>query len=590
MHRKDKTFLKIFQFFLYSPIFCFTFAQKKFAMINFTENITVYCRNNNIEKEVKAGSSLLEVYEAVGSPLKHRVLCARVNNRVQSLMYRCWQSKEVAFLDYTDQAGFRTYVRSLCFILLKAVSDLFPDRQFNLEHPVSKGYYCTFSDCEKISEAALQSIARRMKEIIAADRPFVQHTVRTVEAVNLFRQRGMEDKALLLETTGLMHASYHELDDYVDYFYGCLTPSAGFVQLFDVVPYDDGLLLCIPQTGNPTELNPIIRQDKMFDEYKRFFKIQRTVGLKNAADLNLAIREKRVSEVVMVSEAIQEKRIASIAEKIAMRYNDSGVRIVLISGPSSSGKTTFCKRLQIQLITNLLHPQAVSLDDYYVNREDTPKEENGHYDFESLYAIDLPYFKKDLQRLIDGEEVELPTYDFTTGSRKYKGHKLKMKQNSILLLEGIHGLNPELTDTIPPERLFKVYVSALTTISLDGHNTIPTTDNRLLRRIVRDYQFRGYSARDTISRWQSVRRGEEKWIFPYQEHADETFNSAMLYEFAALRHYAEPVLNEVNEDEEEYSEASRLLRFLRYFNYMYEDELPGTSLLREFLGGGKFKY
>jgi uridine kinase len=334
----------------------------------------------------------------------------------------------------------------------------------------------------------------------------------------------------------------------------------------------------------------VVKQEKMFEEYKRFFDIQRAVGLNYVGDLNRAIQTGRVSEVVMVSEAIQEKRIAYIAEQIAARYNHNGVRIVLISGPSSSGKTTFCKRLQIQLITNLLHPLVISLDDYYVNREDTPKDENGQYDFESLYAIDLPYFKKDLQRLIAGEEVDLPSYNFNTGLREYKGKKLKLKDNSVLLLEGIHGLNPELTDNIPPERTFRVYVSALTTILLDGHNRIPTTDNRLLRRIVRDYQFRGYSAKQTISMWTNVRRGEEKWIFPYQENADEMFNSAMLYEFAALRHSAEPILNEVNENEEEYSEAYRLLRFLKYFNYIYEEELPGTSLLREFLGGGKFTY
>ena len=565
-------------------------CKKLGIMINFTDNITIYCKNNNIQKEVKIGSSLLEIYKAIGSPLKYRALCARVNNRVHSLNFRCWQSKEVTFLDYTDNSGFRTYVRSLCFIMTKAVHNLFPDRQFSLIHPVSKGYFCAYADRIKISDDAILAIKKQMKAIIAADRPFVKHTVRTAEAVNLFRGQGMEDKALLLETTGLSYASYHELDGYNDYFYGCLTPSAGFVELFDIVTYDVGLLLCIPQTDDPTELNPLIRQDKMFDEYKRFFEIQRTVGMNNVGDLNCAIKKGRANEVVMVSEAIQEKRIASIAEKIAMRYNQNGVRIVLISGPSSSGKTTFCKRLQIQLITNLLHPQAISLDDYYLNREDTPKDENGKYDFESLYAIDLPYFKKDLQRLIEGEEIDLPSYDFTTGNRKYKGNKLKMQPHSILLLEGIHGLNPELTDTIPPERLFRIYVSALTTISLDGHNRIPTTDNRLLRRIVRDYQFRGYTASHTISMWQSVRRGEDKWVFPYQENADELFNSAMLYEFAALRHYAEPILNEVNENEEEYSEACRLLRFLRYFNYMYEKELPGTSLLREFLGGGKFKY
>ena len=559
-------------------------------MVKFTDTITIFCKNNRFQKEVRIGSSLLEIYEAVGSPLKHRPLCARVNNRVQTLMYRCWQSKEVEYLDYTANSGFRTYVRSLSFILSKAVYDLFPDRPFSLVHPVSKGYFCTFADRVKISDEDILKIKKRMQAIIAADMPFVLHSVRTVDAVALFRERGMDDKAVLLETTGLTYASYHELDGYIDYFYGALAPSAGFVPLFDIVPYDVGLLLRVPQAENPIELNPVIRQDKMFDEYKRFFDIQRTLGMNHVGDLNLAIREERAREVVMVSEAIQEKRIASIAEKIATRYHRDGVRIVLISGPSSSGKTTFCKRLEIQLIINLLHPQAISLDDYYLNRDDTPRDEKGNYDFESLYAIDLPYFKNDLQRLLEGEEIELPTYNFTTGSRIYRGHKLKMRPDSVLLLEGIHGLNPELTDTIPPERLFKVYVSALTTISLDGHNQIPTTDNRLLRRIIRDYQFRGYSAKQTISMWPSVRRGEDKWVFPYQENADELFNSAMLYEFAALRHHAEPILNEVNEIDEAYSEAYRLLHFLRYFNFMYEDELPGTSLLREFLGGGKFKY
>ena len=555
-----------------------------------TENITIYCKNNNIYKEVKSGSTLLEIYETVGSPLKYRALCASVNNRVRSLMYRCWQPKEVEFLDSTKKPGNRVYIRSLCFILSKAVNDIFPGRSFNLEHPVSKGYYCVFEDNEKISEEAIEVIKKRMKEIIAADMPFVFNTIRAVDVVDLFRKRGMDDKALLIETSGMLYASYYELDGYVDYFYGDLTPSAGFIELFDVIPYDVGLLLCVPQIDNPSELYPVIRQDKMFSAYKRFLEIQRMVGINNVGDLNRIIQNGHASEIVMVSEALQEKRIARIAVKIAERYNRDGVRVVLISGPSSSGKTTFCKRLQIQLITNLLNPLGISLDDYYVNREDTLKDENGNYDFESLYAIDLPYFKKDLQRLIEGEEVDLPSYNFNTGLREYKGNKLKMRNNSILLLEGIHGLNPELTDNIPPECIFRVYVSALTTISLDGHNWIPTTDNRLLRRIVRDYQFRGYSARQTISMWPNVRQGEDKWIFPYQENADEMFNSAMMYEFAALRHYAEPILNEVFEKDKEYAEAYRLLRFLKYFNYIYERELPGTSLLREFLGGGKFKY
>jgi len=559
-------------------------------MLNFEDSITIFCRNNNVQKEVLIGSSLFEIYEAVGSPLRHRPLCARVNNRVRTLTYRCWQPKDVVFLDYTALPGFRTYVRTLCFILTKAVHDLFPGRPFNLVHPVSKGYYCTFVDQETILEEDVVKIKQRMDEIIKADKRFLLKTIRTTEAVDLFRSHAMDDKAVLLETAGLSYASYYELDGYIDYFYGCLTPSAGYTPLYDIIPYHTGLLLRVPQLDNPYELNPVIRQDMMFEEYKRFYAIQRTVGLNNVGDLNLAIRNGRTSEVIMVSEAIQEKRIASIAEKIARRYNENGVRVILIAGPSSSGKTTFCKRLQVQLITNLLHPLAISLDDYYVNRDDTPKDEHGNYDFESLYAIDLPYFKNDLKRLIEGEEIELPSFNFSIGKRVSKGNKLKMQPNSILLLEGIHGLNPELTDSIPPERIFRVYVSALTTISLDGHNWIPTTDNRLLRRIVRDYQFRGYSAKQTISMWPSVRRGEDQWIFPYQENADELFNSAMLYEFASLRQYAEPILNEVAENDDEYAEAYRLMRFLRYFNPIYENELPGTSILREFLGGGKFKY
>lgn len=554
------------------------------------DSITVYCKNNSIYKKIRTGSSLLEIYTAVGSPLKHKPLCARVNNRVESLDFCCWKPKEIEFLDYSEMSGCRVYVRSLCFILSKAVYDLFPQKQFTIEHSVSKGYYCSFESGEKISDGAIMLIKKRMEAIIAADMPFVLKRARTVDAVKLFRERGMNDKALLIETAGMSYTSYYELDGYINHFYGRLTPSAGYIHLFDTVSYFDGLLLKIPQTDNCMELSPLIKQDKMFDAYKRHLKLQHAIGIDNVGDLNLEIQKGNAQEIVMVSEAMQEKHIAEIAHKIAESYRNRGTRIVLISGPSSSGKTTFCKRLQIQLITNLLYPSGISLDDYYLDREKTPLDENGKYDFESLYAIDLPYFKKDLLRLLDGEEVEQPSFNFETGKREYRGRQLKMKQNSILILEGIHGLNPELTDNVPEEYLFKVYVSALTTISLDGHNWIPTTDNRLLRRIVRDYQFRGYSAKQTISMWKSVRRGEDKWIFPYQENADETFNSAMIYELAALRRYAEPILNEVFENEDEYTEAYRLLRFLKYFNYIHEEELPGTSLLREFLGGGKFKY
>ena len=393
----------------------------------------------------------------------------------------------------------------------------------------------------------------------------------------------------MIESIGVSYTTYYELDGYVNYFYGCLTPSTGFIQCFDLIPYLDGVLLRVPQKGEPLQLEPVIQQDKMYQVYKEHLTLQRTLGLENVGDLNRSIQKDKTSEVIMVSEAMQEKQVAKIAEEIASRY-DEGVRIVLISGPSSSGKTTFCKRLQVQLITNLIYPVGLSLDDYFLNREDTPKDEYGEYDFESLYAIDLPYFNHDLQKLLAGEEIDMPTFDFETGCRIYRGKKLKMRKNSVLVIEGIHALNPELTKMVEEHCKYRVYVSVLTSISLDNHNWIPTTDNRLLRRIIRDYRFRGYSARDTIARWPSVRRGEDKWIFPYQENADAMFNSAMLYELAALRKFAEPILLEVRECDSEYAEAYRLLRFLRYFNYIPDIALPGTSLLREFLGGGSFQY
>lgn len=428
-----------------------------------------------------------------------------------------------------------------------------------------------------------------MREIIDADRPFHLKSVRTTDAAILFRERGMNDKARLIETAGMPYTSYYELDGYINFFYGCLTPSTGYIQLFDIVPYFDGVLLQIPKRNNPLELEPAIPQDKMFEVYKEHLTLQRTVTLNNVGDLNRAIEKGHTPEIIMVSEAMQEKQVAKIAEEIAGRYNN-GVRIVLISGPSSSGKTTFCKRLEIQLITNLLHPVSISLDDYFLNREDTPRDESGEYDFESLYALDLPYFNKELQKLIAGKEIEVPSFNFETGCRVYKGKKLKMRNNSVLVIEGIHALNPELTSMIDDKYKYRVYVSVLTSISLDNHNWIPTTDNRLLRRIIRDYRFRGYSAKETIARWPSVRRGEDKWIFPYQENADAMFNSAMLYELAALRKFAEPILSEIRECDQENAEAYRLLRFLRYFNYVPDTGLPGTSLLREFLGGGSFRY
>ena len=554
-----------------------------------SETITIYCKNNNTYKDVPIGSSLLDIYTALGAPLRYRPMNAQVNNKTESLNFRCWQPKDIEFIDYTQLSGLRTYVRSLCHIFSKAVYDIWPTATLNLEHPVSKGYYCVIHNGKNIDLETIERIKKRMWELIDADLPFLHKSVRTVDAAVLFRERGMNDKARLIETAGLPYTSYYELEGYINFFYGCLTPSTGYIQLFDLEPYMDGVLLRIPKQTDPMELQPVIKQDKMFEAYKEHLTLQRTVGLDNVGDLNLAIEKGRSQDIILVSEAMQEKQVAKIAEKIADGYKE-GIRIVLISGPSSSGKTTFCKRLQVQLTTNLLHPVGISLDDYFLNREDTPKDEHGEYDFESLYALDLPYFNKDLKKLLSGEEIDLPTFNFETGQRVFKGKKLKLRENSILVIEGIHALNPELTEFIDDKYKYRVYVSVLTSISLDNHNWIPTTDNRLLRRIIRDYRFRGYSAEDTINRWPSVRRGEDKWIFPYQENADAMFNSAMLYELAALRKFAEPILAQVPESSKANAEAYRLLRFLRYFNYIPTEELPGTSLLREFLRGGSFKY
>lgn len=554
-----------------------------------SETITIYCKNNNVYKDVPIGSSLLEIYSLLGAPLRYRPMNAQVNNKVEGLNYRCWYPKDVEFIDYTQSSGLRTYVRSLCHIFSKAVNDVLPSATLNLEHPISKGYYCVIHNGKQIDQITIEKIKKRMQEIIDADLPFHLKNVRTAEATTLFRERGMNDKARLIETSGMSYTSYYELDGYINFFYGCLTPSTGYIHAFDLVPYFDGVLLRVPRKDNPEELEPVIRQDKMFEVYKEHLTLQRAVGMNNVGDLNLAITHDHTAEIIMVSEALQEKQVANIAEEIACRYKE-GVRIVLISGPSSSGKTTFCKRLQIQLITNLIHPVALSLDDYFLNREDTPKDKSGEYDFESLYALDLPFFNEEMKKLLSGEEIDVPSFDFNTGRRVFKGKKLKMHEKSVLVIEGIHALNPELTAMIEDKYKYRIYVSVLTSISLDNHNWIPTTDNRLLRRIIRDHSFRGYSARDTIARWPSVRRGEDKWIFPYQENADAMFNSAMLYELAALRKEAEKILVEVRECDPENAEAYRLLRFLRYFNYMPDEELPKTSLLREFLGGGSFRY
>ena len=553
------------------------------------EKIRIYCKNTKEYQSFETGTTLLGIYEAMGVSLPHQLAGVRVNNKTENLKFRCYSSKDVEFFDVSDPSGMRAYVRSLCFILSKAVNDLYPDTEIFIEHPVSKGYYCRLALDRAITEEDVVDLKIKMQEIIGMALPFETHSGQTAEIVKLFRKHNMEDKANLLETVGKVYSTYNVLGGHIDYYYGSLLPDTSWIYLFGLEKLNGGFLLRIPNMQNPTELQPFVHQDKMMNVFQEHLKFQRIIGMSNVGDLNRTHESGSTPALVKVAEAIQEKQIAKIADEIAKKYSE-GVRIVLISGPSSSGKTTFCKRLQVQLMTNTIRPIAISLDDYYVNRVDTPLEENGEYDFESLYAIDLPLFNSDLKKILAGEEVALPTYDFTIGQRVYKGNTIKMKENSVLVMEGIHALNPELLPGIEHSAMYKIYVSALTTIALDDHNWIPTTDNRLIRRIVRDYQFRKYSAKETISRWGSVRKGEDKWIFPYQEDADAMFNSAMLYELAVLRKYAEPILSEVLPKDPEYAEAYRLLKFLKYFVYIDINELPNTSLLREFLGGSSFRY
>ena len=554
-----------------------------------TDTVKVHCLNTDEQREVPIGSTLEELISVLGVQSPYLIANAKINNKTESLAYRVYRPKMIEYVDLSDSSAMRTYVRSLCFILAKAVDDLLPNAEMYIEHAVSKGYYFQIEADLPVGKPELDAIRERMHEIVKADIPFVQVEEETAKVVELFRGRGMEDKALLLETSDLIYSRYSMLDGYIDYFYGCLTPSTGYISMFDIQPHNGGYLLRVPNREHPVDLEPEVQQEKLLNVYREHLKFLKISRLDNVGDLNKAKREDRMSEVIQVAEAYQANQIANIAEEITRRF-EKGVRVVLISGPSSSGKTTFRKRLEVQLLVNMLKPVGISLDNYFVERERTPLDEYGEMDYESLHALDLDLFEQHMIRLMKGEEVELPVYNFVTGKREYKKNYLTMSENSILIVEGIHGLNPALTAHIPPEKKFLVYVSALTSISLDDHNWIPASDNRLLRRIVRDYRYRGYSAEQTISRWDSVRRGEDKWIFPYQENADVMFNSAMIYELAAIRRHAELILMQVPRTAPEYSEAYRLLKFLSYFNYITDRELPPTSLLREFLGGSSFRY
>jgi uridine kinase len=553
------------------------------------DHVKVHCLNTGEYKEVPIGSSLEELIPLFGVRSPYLIANAKVNNKTESLAYRVYRPKTIEYVDLSNSSAMRTYVRSLCFILAKAVDDLLPNAEMFIEHAVSKGYYFRIESDVPVGEPELDAIKNRMREIVEADIPFEQVEEETPRVVQLFRERGMKDKARLLETSDMLYARYSKLDGYIDYFYGCLTPSTGYITLFDIQPHNGGYLLRVPNREHPVELEPEVRQEKLLNVYREHLDFLDIIGMNNVGDLNKAKQDGRMSEVIQVAEAYQSKQIEKIAEEIARRFRQ-GVRVVLISGPSSSGKTTFRMRLEIQLLVNLLKPVGFSLDDYFLERDKTPLDEQGEKDYESLYALDLELFEEHLLKLMQGEEVELPSYNFVTGRREFKNNFLKMPDNSLLIVEGIHGLNPELTAHIPPEKKFLIYVSALTTISLDDHNWIPASDNRLIRRIVRDYRYRGASAEQTISRWESVRRGEEKWIFPFQENADMMFNSAMIYELAAIRRHVEPILMRVPRTVPEYSEAYRLLKFLSYFNYITDRELPPTSLVREFLGGSSFRY
>ena len=553
--------------------------------------LQIYCKNNNLTKDFPEGSSLMDIYNGFGLQMPYGPVSAKVNNKVESLTFRVYFNKDVEFLDFTVDSGMRTYVRSLVFILVKAVEDLYPMGNVTLEHPISRGYFCKLHIDRSVGLDDAIRIKQRMQEIIDADIPFIRTECHTDDIVRLFSERGMFDKAKLLATSGQLYSYYYRLGDTIDCYYSSLVPSTGFIRLFDIVKYYDGLLLRIPNKENPEKLEEVVKQEKMLDVFQEYHHWNQILGISTVGDLNVVCKQGRATELINVSEALQEQKIAQIADEITNRtQNGKRVKLVLISGPSSSGKTTFSKRLSIQLITNGMRPYPISLDDYFVNRDDTPLGEDGKHDFESFNALDLPFFEKQMQELMEGKEIELPRFDFPTGKRVMSGRKLRVDDNMILILEGIHALNPGLTPNIPAEHKYKIYVSALTTILLDNHNYIPTTDNRLLRRIIRDYKYRNNSAEETIARWPSVRAGERKWIFPYQENADAMFNSALLFELPVLKDHVEPVLRKVPKRSPEYSEAYRLLRFLDHFVSVQDSELPPTSLLREFLGGSSFNY
>ena len=555
--------------------------------------VQVRCKNNGITKSYPEGISLLEVWQDYADELKmeYPVVSAKVNNVSQGLKYRVFNNRDVEFIDIRDGSGRRVYARSLCFVLYKAVTDVFPGSKLFIEHPLSRGYYCNFKkkDGEPLIDADVERIRQRMQEIVDADMLFRRTEATLEEAVRVFTERGFTDKVKLLETSGQVYTYYYTLGDTVDYYYGPLVPSAGYLKVWGLERYHDGLLLRMPDKQNPQLLAEKVDQPRTFEVFAEKVRWDVIMHLSNAGDVNKAILKGYASELIQVSEALQEKKIVQIAEEIFSRYHQ-GVRLVLITGPSSSGKSTFCKRLSVQLLACGLRPLSFSTDDYFVNRLDTPKLPNGQYDFDNVETVDYRLLSDHLSRLMKGEEVEVPEYNFVTGKREYNGKRLRLTGDRVLIIEGIHALNPLLTAQVPDTMKYKIYISALTSISLDDHNWIPTQDNRLLRRIIRDYNKGAYSARETISQWKSVCEAEDQWIFPFQETADVMFNSALNIEFAVLRTHAEVILASVPKNCPEYAEAHRLLRFIHYFIPISDKEIPPTSIMREFVGGSSFKY
>ncbi|MDU3908885.1 MAG: nucleoside kinase [Prevotella bivia] len=551
------------------------------------QTIRIRCKNNGKVLNAPIGSMLAEIYKQLDLGLQYGPVSARVNNKVEGLHYRVYHDKDIEYLDLYTSSGIRTYTRSLFMVLCKAVHDLYSGSEVVIDIPVSNGYYCNLRLGHKVTKADVDKIRERMQQIIDAHLPLQRFEATTEEAIEMFAKLGDEAKVKLLKNSSSLYTVYYVLDDYTDYYYGSMLTNTAQLTLFGLEQYYDGVLLRIPSVKDPSQLGELIKQDKMFEVFKEHHQWQNLLGISTVGDFNEAVSKGLATDLVNVSEALQEKKISQIADTIAA--NDK-VRVVLIAGPSSSGKTTFCKRLSVQLLACGIKPIQISLDDYFVNRADTPKDEKGELDYESLYSLNIPLINEQFNALFRGEEVELPKYNFQTGVSEKSGKRLKMSEHNILIVEGIHALNPHLTQQIPAEKKFKIYASALTTILLDDHNYIPTTDNRLLRRIVRDYKYRGCSAKDTIHRWPSVRAGENKWIFPYQEEADVMFNTAMLFELAVIKQQAIEILEQVPENCEEYAEAYRLRKFLRYFSPLSNKNLPPTSLLREFLGGSSFKY